>query len=259
MDDCRILMGGGMADLVWTDPPYNVDYESKLAGKIKNDKMGDKAFSEFLKKVHACLFEFSKPGASIYVAHADTEGFNFRNSFLSAGFKLAGCLVWLKESFVLGRSDYHWIHEPILYGWKPGAAHRWFGGRKQSTLLKSQHKAITQVAPDEWHVKSGDEVLIVRGADVTIEESPLSTIHESKPKRSSEHPTMKPVALIERMLLNSSKVGDLVLDLFGGSGSTMIACEKNGRASCLMELDPKFCDVIVKRWEEFSGKKAVKL
>jgi DNA modification methylase len=215
--DVQRLMGGEKADLNWTDPPYNVAYEgkTKAALHIENDSMNSETFHKFLKDAFVSALSVTKPGAAIYVAHSDTEGLNFRSAFTSSGWSLRSCLVWAKDSLVLGRGDYHWQHEPILYGWKPGAAHVWYGDRKQTTLLEFD-----------------------------------------RPSRSTEHPTMKPVPLIEYCIGNSSKQGDRVLDLFGGSGSTLIACENTGRKAFLMELDPRYCDVIVTRWEAATGGKA---
>lgn len=159
-----------------------------------------------------------RPGAPAYVAHADTEGLAFRRAFTDAGFKLSSCLVWRKNSLVLGRSDYQWQHEPILYGWKPGAAHSWYGGRDKTTIFD-----------------------------------------ENRPSRSAEHPTMKPVPLIARMLTNSTVVGNVVLDLFGGSGSTLIACEGLGRSARLIELDPRFVAVTIQRYVDAAGGEPVLL
>lgn len=251
------LMQGATADMCWTDPPYNVAYETK-AGKIANDDLGDKEFRQFLVDAFIAAFTALKPGGAIYVAHADTEGYNFRAAFLQAGFKLSGCLVWRKDSLVLGRSDYQWQHEPILYGWKPGAAHRWFGGRKQTTVLQlaMASDSVFKSRPDgRFEIHLGGSVMVVDGA-ATVEEFLPSVIHESKPKRSEGHPTMKPVVLVERMLRNNARKGDVVLDLFGGSGSTLMAAERLGMCARLSELDPGYCDVIVKRWEDFTGKKA---
>ena len=215
--DVAKLMDGQRADLVFTDPPYNVDYTGKTADalKIVNDTMTAQAFRAFLLAAFQVLISNAKTGAPIYVCHADTEGFNFRGALTESGWLLKQCLVWIKDSFVMGRQDYHWRHEPILYGWKPGAAHRWWADRTQDTV---------------WEVP--------------------------RPKRSEEHPTMKPVALVSRALHNSSRKGDLVLDTFGGSGTTLIACEAEGRVCRMAELDPRYCDVIVSRWEKFTEKKA---
>ena len=251
------LMHGEMADICWTDPPYNVAYESKLAGKIKNDDMLDGEFRQFLLDAYTSLFTVMKAGAPIYVAHADTEGLNFRSAFVSAGFKLSGCLIWRKNSLVLGRSDYQWMHEPILYGWKPGSKHRWYGGRKLTTVVEhGEGGPITKLEDGRWAIRSGDSMLIVSG-DAQLEEQPSSIIYHDKPKRSEAHPTMKPVGLVERMLQASARSGDIVIDAFGGSGTTLIAADRLGMSARLMELDPKFVDVIVRRWQEYTGRRAV--
>lgn len=252
----RVMAGGG-ADACWTDPPYNVRYESKLAGSIKNDDMPAAQFRAFLLDAFVAAFAVLKPGAAIYVAHADTEGLNFRGAFADAGFKLSGCLVWVKESLVLGRSDYQWQHEPILYGWKPGASHSWFGGRKKTTVHDLGSPAVVMNDAGQAVVTIGGETFVISGRDLKVEGVASSVLRVEKPKRSAEHPTMKPVELISRHLENSTKVGAVVLDPFGGSGSTLIACEMLGRQARLCELDPRFVDVIVRRWEAFTGRKAV--
>lgn len=211
------LMNNQEADMILTDPPYNVDYEGKTADalKIENDNMNETEFYNFLLDSFRNMYESVKYGGSVYVFHADTEGLNFRNAFKSCGFKLAQCLVWVKNTFVMGRQDYQWRHEPILYGWKEGAGHYFVDDRKQSTVLEFD-----------------------------------------KPSRNAEHPTMKPVDLLVYLIKNSSKENNLILDLFGGSGSTLIAAEQTKRNCYAMELDPKYCDVIVKRWETLTGEKA---
>ncbi|MEI4262802.1 site-specific DNA-methyltransferase [Roseovarius sp. D0-M9] len=250
------LCGDDPVDCCWTDPPYNVNYESK-AGKIQNDHMGDGAFREFLRDAFVSAFAVMRAGAPIYVAHADTEGFNFRGAFLEAGFKLSGCLIWVKPALVLGRSDYQWRHEPILYGWKEGAAHSWHGGRKNTTVVDAEDMPfLVEGDGAAVQIEIGESTLRISGADLHVEELVGSVIRAEKPKKSAEHPTMKPVGLILGMLKNSSRRGDTVLDLFGGSGSTLIACQKVGRRARLMEFDPKYADVIVRRWQEFSGLKA---
>lgn len=215
--DVERLMGGGRAALIVTDPPYNVAYQGKTAEAltIANDAMDGESFYRFLLDAYASMYAVAEDGAAIYVFHADTEGVNFRRALVDAGFKLAQCCVWVKQTFVLGRQDYHWKHEPVLYGWKPTAAHNWYSDRRQTTV---------------WHF--------------------------DRPSRNADHPTMKPVDLIEYPITNSSKRGDVVLDLFGGSGSTLIACEKTGRVARLMELDPRYVDVIIRRWQEYTGKVA---
>lgn len=254
--DVETLMHDLRADGCWTDPPYNVNYESKLAGKIKNDSMGDEPFARFLRDSFASAFAVMKPGAAIYVAHADTEGLNFRSAFKAAGFKISGCLIWAKDSLVLGRSDYQWQHEPILYGWKPGAAHRWYGGRKQTTIMQIGGSAFAQNEDGTITVTIGAESIVISGENLKATTADPTIIRVEKPRRSSEHPTMKPVELVSKMMRNSTREGDIVLDLFGGSGSTLISCEMLGRQSRLMEMDPRFVDVIVKRWQDFTGKQA---
>lgn len=211
------LMQGESAHLCWTDPPYNVAYEGKTKEKLKiqNDKMGNAAFAAFLNAAFAHIASTLLPGGGIYVAHADLEGLNFRQSFVGAGLQLSECLIWAKNSMVMGRFDYHWQHEPILYGWKPGAGHHWYSNRKQTTLLEFE-----------------------------------------RPTRSTEHPTMKPVALVEYCVKNSTAVKQNVLDPFGGSGTTLMACEASNRRCFTMELDRGYCDVIVERWETATGRKA---
>lgn len=210
------LTAGGV-DMWLTDPPYNVAYEgkTKAALKIENDSMGDADFRQFLRDAYVAADAVMKPGAVFYIWHADSEGYNFRGAAKDAGWKVRQCLIWKKQTMVMGRQDYHWKHEPCLYGWKEGAGHLWAADRKQTTILEFD-----------------------------------------RPSRNGEHPTMKPVALFEYQMLNNTKGGDKVLDSFGGSGTTMIAAEKNGRHACLMELDPRYCDVIVRRWQAFTGQQA---
>lgn len=251
------LMQGEMADLCITDPPYNVAYESKLAGSIKNDNMKDSAFRQFLLDAHIAMFAVMKPGAPIYVAHSDTEGLNFRSTFRDAGFKLSGCLIWRKNALVLGRSDYQWQHEPILYGWKPGAAHRWYGGRKLTTIVDYGESGPVQKLEDgRWAIRVGDSTLIVSG-DAMLEEVPSSVIYHEKPSRSELHPTTKPVGLWERLMRSSARPGDIVIDSFSGSGTTLIAADRMGMIARVVELDPKFVDVAVRRWEQYTGRQAV--
>jgi DNA modification methylase len=251
------LMQGEMADVCVTDPPYNVAYESKLAGKIKNDDMSDAEFRRMLRGWYDSMFSVMKPGAPIYVAHADTEGLNFRAEFRAAGFKLSGCLIWRKQSLVLGRSDYQWQHEPILYGWKPGAAHRWYGGRKRTTVVEyGESGPVRKLDDGRWAITVGDTVLIVDG-QATIEEAPGSVIYHDKPSRSELHPTTKPVGLWEKLMKPSSRPGDIVIDWFSGSGTTMIAADRMGLVARVTELDAKFVDVAVRRWEMLTGRRAV--
>jgi DNA modification methylase len=251
------LMSDSLADLCWTDPPYNVAYETK-AGKIENDNLSDDKFRKFLYGFYSATHAVMKDGAAIYVAHADTERANFTSEFLSAGFKLSGVIIWKKDSLVLGRSDYQWIHEPILYGWKKGSSHKFFGGRKQTTVaeLEINNSPFTVRADGLYQITIGDEIFIIDGA-AKIENILSTMIKEPKPKRSDVHPTMKPTSLISRMLKNSAKPGSIVIDPFGGSGSTLIACEQLGMSARLCELSEKYCDVIIRRWCEYTGNDAI--
>lgn len=212
------LMENKPADLWLTDPPYNVSYEGKTkdALTIKNDSMKDGDFRQFLHDVYVAANCFLKPGASFYIWHADSEGYNFRGAAHDTGWKVRQCLVWVKSVLVMGRQDYQWKHEPCLYGWTEGASHSWNSDRKQTTVLEFD-----------------------------------------KPRRNGEHPTMKPVDLFQYLMANSSRPSEIVLDSFGGSGTTLIAAERINRKARLMELDPAYCDVIVKRWEDFTGNTAV--
>ena len=206
-----LLMGSTKANLVITDPPYNVNYEGS-AGKIKNDNMADDTFYNFLLDAYTQMHSAMADDASIYVFHADTEGLNFRKAFADAGFYLSGCCIWKKQSLVLGRSPYQWQHEPCLCGWKKNGKHQWYTGRKETTI---------------WEF--------------------------DKPKKNGDHPTMKPIPLLAYPIMNSSMSNSVVLDPFGGSGSTLIACEQTDRICYTVELDEKFCDVIVKRYIEQVG------
>ncbi len=205
------LMCSKKANLVITDPPYNVNYEGS-AGKIKNDNMADEKFYEFLLSAFTNMEKVMADDSSIYVFHADTEGLNFRKAFKDAGFYLSGTCIWKKQSLVLGRSPYQWQHEPVLFGWKKKGKHKWYTGRKESTI---------------WEF--------------------------DKPKKNADHPTMKPIPLVAYPILNSSMSNSIVLDPFGGSGSTLMACEQTDRVCYTIELDEKFCDVIVKRYIEQVG------
>lgn len=220
LKDVEKLMGGEQADMLLTDPPYNVNYEGKTKDKlkIKNDQMGNDNFRQFLTDAFSNADMVMKPGAVFYIWHADSEGYNFRGACFDAGWTVRQCLIWNKNSMVIGRQDYQWKHEPCLYGWKEGAGHLWASDRKQTTV-----------------------------------------INFDKPTRNDMHPTMKPIPLFDYQIKNNTKGGDVVLDLFGGSGTTIMACEQNGRRGYSMEYDPRYVDVIVDRWEKFTGAKAVLL
>ena len=250
------LCDGIEVDACWTDPPYNVDYEG-TAGKILNDAMDATSFRRFLTAAFSAAASVLKAGGPIYVAHAPTEGYAFSGAFRDAGFKLSGCLVWVKPSLVLGRSDYQWRHEPILYGWKPGAAHSWHGGRNKTTVIEDA-RAPLRVMPDGTiQIDLGGQVAVIRGEGLLVETLDESVLRFDKPSRNAEHPTMKPVSLVLWNIENSTQPGDVVLDPFGGSGSTLIACHGSSRAARLMELDPRFVDVIVRRWQEYASGEAV--
>lgn len=218
IDAVETLTDGAVIDLLLTDPPYNVGYvggtDEQLT--IQNDNMSSDEFRQFMRDVFSAADSVMRSGAAFYIWHADVEVLNVRLAAADVGWQVRQCLIWNKNSMVLGRQDYQWKHEPCLYGWKSGAAHYWGGDRKQTTVLDF-----------------------------------------NRPTRNGEHPTMKPVDLIEYQVRNSSKRGENVLDLFGGSGSTLIACDNSGRNAYLMELDPRYVDVIVKRWQEHTGKDAV--
>jgi site-specific DNA-methyltransferase (adenine-specific) len=220
--DLALLMDGNKADMLLTDPPYNVDYTGKASEletrKIENDKMEDSAFQDFLTSAFSNAAENMKAGGVFYIWHADSEGLNFRVACKRAGFQVRQCLIWNKNSMVMGRQDYQWKHEPCLYGWKDGASHLWASDRKQTTVLDFE-----------------------------------------KPQKNNLHPTMKPIKLFDYQIKNNTKGDDIVLDLFGGSGTTIMAAEQNGRRGFVMEYDPKFVDVIVDRWEQFTGMKAKKI
>jgi site-specific DNA-methyltransferase (adenine-specific) len=220
LEDVEKLMGGEQADMLLTAPPYNVNYEGKTKDKlkIKNDQMGNDNFRQFLTDAFSNADMVMKPGAVFYIWHADSEGYNFRGACFDAGWTVRQCLIWNKNSMVMGRQDYQWKHEPCLYGWKEGAGHLWASDRKQTTV-----------------------------------------INFDKPTRNDMHPTMKPIPLFDYQIKNNTKGGDVVLDLFGGSGTTIMACEQNGRRGYSMEYDPRYVDVIIARWEKFTGEKAVLL
>ncbi|WP_083232782.1 DNA modification methylase [Endozoicomonas atrinae] len=241
------LVQAQQMDMVWTDPPYNVDYQGGTAAQltIQNDKMGDTQFRSFLHDLFTVACLWTKPGGPIYVAHADSEGINFRSALVEGGFLLKQCIVWVKNTFTLGRQDYNWQHEPILYGWKPGAAHQWYGEFNKSTVFDEE--------PD---FKNMDKSSLVNYCRQLRNQLNTSVIKEDKPSRSAERPTMKPVNLIVHMIRNSSTRQNTVLDLCGGSGSTLIACEKLRRQARLMEIDPAYCDVIIRRWQAFTGQQA---
>lgn len=241
------LMQETTADCWITDPPYNVDYESADGKKIQNDHMEANQFQDFLTKAFQAATAYLKQGGSFYIWHADSEGYNFRKAAHRAGLNIRQCLMWKKNALVLGRQDYQWIHEPCLYGWKDGAAHYFTAHRDLTTCIE-----LRDSKPDLDKMTKAElkELLEKMWA------LPNSIIEEDKPLRNAEHPTMKPLPLIGRLINNSTRKGDTVLDTFGGSGSTLMACEQLDRTCAMVELDPQYVDVIIDRWEEFTGQKA---
>ena len=210
--DVAALMDGKKANLIVTDPPYGVSFKSSDGLTIQNDSMKGEEFYTFLLTAFQCMAEHLESGGSAYVFHADTEGLNFRKAFIDAGFHLAGVCIWVKNSLVLGRSDYQWQHEPVLFGWKKSGKHAWYSDRRQTTI---------------WSY--------------------------DKPKRNKNHPTSKPLDLLGYPICNSSQENAIVLDTFGGSGSTLMACEQLNRICCMMELDEKYASVILRRYVEDTG------
>ncbi len=249
--DVAKLMNGQLADLIVTDPPYNVNFGDKAemmnqtsnskrnSNHILNDHMPSDQFYTFLTKMYQLAYQYLKPGGAIYVFHSETERTSFSRAFTEVGFKLSQVLIWVKNSLVLSRQDYHWKHEPILYGWKEGTGHYFIDDRTQSTVMDSSEN-IEKLKKDELL-----ELLkeLYHSIQTTI-------LYENKPSRSEIHPTMKPVPLVGRLIKNSSKARQLLYEPFGGSGSTLIAADQLDRVCYCMELDPKYVDVIIKRWEE---------
>lgn len=241
------LMNNQEADIVLTDPPYNVNVENSKGMKIKNDNMDNESFREFLTKSFKNLSEVLKSGGAFYIWFASREHINFEKALNESGLKVRQELIWNKNMFILGNQDYQWKHEPCLYGWKEGAAHYFIDDRTQSTVIEDKHQDFRKLKKEE---------LIKILEDTYRERISTTIIEEDKPTINDLHPTMKPIKLLSRLIKNSSRVDECVLDLFGGSGSTLIACEQLNRTCCMMELDPKYCDVIIKRWETLTGKKA---
>lgn len=254
-----ILCGSTVVDLYLTDPPYNVDYASKnkalnaakkgarIQKEIANDRMADGQFREFLNKALNAADRHLKPGGVFYIWHASIEGFNFISAVRDAGWELKQVLIWNKNHMVLGRQDYQWKHEPCLYGWKPGAGHYFIDSRSQLTVYTNEAGEF-----DPEKMTKAELVDLVK----KIGNLPTDLINEDKPLRSADHPTMKPLKLMGRFVKNSTRPGEVVLDSFGGSGSTLMACEQLGRVCFTVELDPHYVDVIIKRWEEYTQEEA---
>jgi len=258
-EDIQKLIGDEIMDLCVTDPPYNVNYvpigeslykkDENSPSKILNDNMDDESFYDFLLAFYEIMLEVLKPGGAYYIFHADSEGYNFRKALRDAGGDVRENLVWVKNALVLGRQDYQWKHEPCLYGWKDGAGHYFIDDRTQTTVFED--KADLD--------KLSKEELKEMIEDILADKIPTTVIHEDKPLKNDIHPTMKPIRLLSRLIKNSSRHGENVIDFFGGSGSTLISCEQLGRKCFMIELDPKYVDVIISRWETLTGKTAVKL
>lgn len=237
------LMGSNKADLILTDPPYNVDYTGKTSKKLKidNDKKSSSEFIQFLTKAFSSMFASAKAGASFYIFYAHTKDKEFVNALSNAGYSPRAVLIWVKNVFTLSHCDYKWRHEPIMYGWKDGASHNFYGALNLSTVFDKK-KDIEKMSKEE-----------LRAELKNIERAmPKDIIYEKKPARNAEHPTMKPVELLTTLIKNSTKADDIVLDTFGGSGSTLIASAKTSRIARLVELDPHYCDVIRRRWTKWA-------
>lgn len=256
------LMDGAKANMAVTDPPYNValgmggskddarQRHRRTDGLvIMNDKQDDESFLQFLTSAYQRMDESLVAGGAFYIWHADSQGFAFRKAAKNMGWQIRQNLIWVKNVMTLGRQDYQWQHEPCLYGWKDGAAHYFTDSRMETTVIE-----------DKPNINKMGKAELKAYVKELLKHEPASTvIREDKPAKSEEHPTMKPVKLISYLIRNSSRKGELVLDIFGGSGTTMIACEQLGRRCYMMELDPKYCDVIIKRWEGLTGQKAIKI
>ena len=250
IEDVATLTAGAKIDLLLTDPPYNVAYEGQNGMTIENDSMDSDKFLEFLTDANKAADSVLKEGGAFYIWHSDSEGINFRKSITAVGWMQKQLLIWVKDHFVLGRQDYQNIHEPCLYGWKPGAGHYFCDKRNESTVIE-----------DRVNLEKMGKAELKALCRELMNRQPFETtiLREDKPLSNDIHPTMKPVKLFARLVINSSKRGDRVLDLFGGSGTTMMACEQLGRKAYLMELDPKYCDAIVARWEQQTGRKAKRI
>ena len=248
MDTWQKLMNDKLADMVMTDPPYNVDYQGGTGLKIMNDKMDNNSFYQFLYDFYTALGSYTKKGGAWYVWHADSEGANFRQAMKDAGIMVKQCLIWVKNSMVLGRQDYQWKHEPCLYGWKEGAAHYFTNERMHTTVIEDKID-VRKLTKDQMK-----NMLI----DIMSDKNKTTIINCDKPSRNTEHPTMKPILLLAPLIKNSSKENELVADGFLGSGSTMVASHQLNRKCYGMELDPKYCQVIVDRMRKLDPNLVIK-
>ncbi len=257
-ENWRALLGNELADIIWTDPPYNVDYESIQRRRIEikaadgkshthsapeailNDDLSPEAYRRLMTAAFATAHAFTKPGGAIYVAHADSHGLVTREAVGAAGWHVAQCLIWVKNAFTLGRQDYQWQHEPVLYGWKLGAAHYWQGGFSLSTILDDEERNLSKLAKEEL-------VAIIQRLRNARE---TTVIREPRNPGNGLHPTVKPLPLVARQIHNSSRKGEIVAELFAGSGTTLIAAHQTGRRARATELEPKFCAVNLQRLKE---------
>lgn len=243
-NDVAKLMEGKKADLVVTDPPYNVAYEGSNGLTIQNDNMPEEQFRNFLTKAFRCMHDVLKPGSPFYIWHAETVGGAFRTATNEALGQVRQMLIWNKNAFTMGHQDYQWKHESCIYGWTEGSSHYFVDDRTQATVIEDKRIDLTKLKKEEMR-----ELL----REILSDKTSTTVIDENKPAHNSEHPTMKPLKLLARLIKNSSRQGDIVLDTFGGSGSTLITCEQLGRLCYTMEIDPKYAGVIVKRWLKFTG------
>ena len=248
-EDVNTLMGEVMSDCLFTDPPYNVDVHNSQGMTIQNDNMDSGEFRTFLDLAFKNASDHLKLGGAFYIWHADGESVNFRESALENGLETRQCLIWVKNSFNFGRQDYKWQHEPCLYGWKNGAGHYF--------IEEYNHPTVIENAVDLEKLSKAEMKKLLE--EIYSDNIKKTVIHEDRPLKNDLHPTMKPLKMCAEMIRNSTKEGEIVLDLFGGSGSTLMVCEQIGRKCYMMEYDPLYMDVIIERWENFTGQKAIKL
>jgi DNA modification methylase len=247
--DIDRLMQGNIADMVMTDPPYNVNVKNSQGMKIQNDNMSTGAFSEFLNQLFEVMASVLKEGGAFYVFIADSNRLYFETSLIKNGLQVKQPLIWVKNCATFGRSDYHWQHEPILYGWKEGKKHYFIDEYNHTTVIEQLEKA----AKEGFDKLSKEQALNLLKQIYSL---PTTIIRENKPLKDENHPTQKPIRMLAKLIRNSSKPGEIVLDVCGGSGSTLMACEQLGRKCFINEIDPKYCDVILQRWEDFTKQKA---
>lgn len=243
----QTLMGGVEADMILTDPPYNVNIQNSQGMRIENDNMSEASFREFLGSSFSAMATVLKAGGVFYVWHASRTQREFEDALNGAGLEVRQQIVWLKNSFVLGRQDYQWIHEPCFTGWKEGAPHYFVDDRSLSTVFEQENTPLEDMTKDELKERLEE-----------IYNLPATVIREDKPRKNESHPDMKPVNLFGKLIRNSSRRGEIVLDPFAGSGTTVVACEQLGRIAYVVEYDPRYADVIIDRWEKLTGEKARK-